>query len=752
MKQSSCIGGEYPVHDAWQKVTGQQVYTGDMQRPHMLYAKILFSDVAHADIATIDTSQAEQLEGVAGVFTHHNTPDTLFNNYISYVGQSAPEDERLFADRVRFVGDRVAVVVAKTPEIARQALRLIDVTYTPLPCLPTMEQAMADKAVSIHPEGNLLSQAELAVGDCDSAIKERANILETTSYIPRIHHGAMEPHVCLAEYHPSEGLCIWTPCQGAFGVRNMVARYLKMPYCDVRVIKTVTGGSFGGKQQSMLEPIAAFLAKAVKGSVMLQYDREASMLSTAVGTAFQFHVRSALSAEGRLDALDIEALADAGAYATNSVALPFSAGKKAMRLYRIPNLRYRSKSIYTNAPAGGGLRGWGGPQVITAMEIHMDQVAKRNNMCPVRLRMEHLVTPGEVEHYSKISLGNARIRECLTEGVELFKWYRRWERPADTGRFRRGVGLACGGHMNGYFNGVHDVSNMHLKVNEDGTLILNTAIHDQGCGTLISLALIVAEVLEVPVPSVRVLEADTHTSPYDMGTYSSRVTYVCGRCAYEAAHRVRDLLLEQAAVLLQKPKAYVYIQEGAVFVKGSSDIRMSYGEIAALAQTKLGQETAVLHGYSNSSNPGSYGCHFAEAEVDVYTGLVRITDYLAVHDVGRVLNRTMVEGQIQGAVQMGIGYTLTEEVALDHNAVPNARNFDKYTVINLPDMPQVRTKLLEYGGDDGPFGAKSIGEAALVPVMGAVVNAVNHALGTELSVLPLTPKKIVQALWKGKLP
>lgn len=746
--QARCIGKSYHINDAWEKVSGAMEYTGDMNLKGMYHVRLLFSDVPHARIKEIDTEEAEHLDGVIGVFTWKNTPDKKYNNFVSYAGQEAPEDERLFAREVRFAGDRIAAVVAVTPEIAQQGVERIRVEYETLPVAVSV-------ATALEQEENLLGVAKLEAGEVSLRLEEAASgtagmdLYCTQLYMPRIHHAAMENHVCIASYRCSEGLTVYTPCQGAYGVRHNIASFLEMNYSDVRVIKTVTGGSFGGKQQSILEIFTAWLAKAVRGTVKVEYDRFHSIVSTSVATAFSFQIKSAVTKEGRPAALELDAVADAGAYATNTMALSYSAGKKAFRLYQIQNLRYCCKSVYTNTPPAGGFRGWGGPQVLTAVETHMDHIARSCGIDPFDLRLSCLVEPGDTDPLTGLSLGNAHIRDCMTKGALSFGWReRRMACENQTSqRYLRGVGMACGAHMNGYFGSVHDFADMILKMNEDGSFLLNTAVHDQGCGTLTSLAVIVAEVLDVPVKRIRVLEADTHSSPYDMGTYSSRVTYVSGRCAYEAAVSVRAMILEQASVILKKPVPYLYITDGRVQVKGHSGEGITYEEIAVAAHLYQQKEIIAVQHYENQSNPGSYGCHFAEVEVDTYTGLICVKDYLAVHDLGRVINRSMAEGQIQGAVETGIGYAISEEVEIDNNGYPLTHNFDRYTVVNMPDMPVVKTMLLEYGGDDGPFGAKSIGEAALIPSPAAVVNAVNHALGTSLTHLPLTPQRVLRGLY-----
>jgi len=742
------IGKTYPIQDAILKVTGQQQYTGDLQFPHMLHAKILFSPIAHGIIKKIDTSKAETVPGVVKIFTHENSPKKTFSNYIFFVDQNAPKDEYLFADKARFIGDRVAAVVATDPHIAEKAIKLIEVEYEELPVLADPKEALEEKNTKIHAVGNLLSESELNVGDSEESIKKSPMIYKDCISTQKVHHATMENHVCVAEYKPTGEFTIWTPCQSVFAVRNTVGELLDVPYSNVRVIKTTMGGSFGAKQHVILEPLAAFMAMEAKATVKLQFSRTNAILSTITRTATEIDIETGLTEDGKITGCKIRSIVDSGAYAANSSDLAVAMGKKAFRVYRIPNLNYKTKSVYTNTPTAGGCRGWGCPQINTAMEIHMDNIAKRMGMDAIEFRLKNLVYPGDMEILSKISLGNARIRECLIEGAKEFHWEEKRKRDKDEGRYKRGIGFACGGHVNGFFGKIQDLCSMVLKMNEDGTFVLNTGVHDMGCGTLISMAQIVGEVLEVDPKLIKVMEADTTTGPYDMGTFSSRVTYVSGKCAFNVANKVKDMIIKQAGAILGKSEAYLESEDGYVWPLGEPEKKISYRDTASISQVKYQVDIIAKETYSNVSNPGAYAVHFAEVLVDTKTGLVRVSDYLAVHDVGKAINRGMIEGQVQGGVQMGIGYALCEDIKINKSGVPKNDSLKNYTIVNAPDMPDTKVKILEYGGDDGPFGAKSVGEIAVVPVAAAIVNAVNDALDTELCDLPLSPERIIETLEK----
>jgi len=743
------VGKSYPIHDAIGKVTGELVYAGDMKFPRMLHAKLLLSPIAHGIVKEINTERAEQLPGVVKVISCKNSPSTHYSRYRLLPEQeNCPEDQVLFSNKVRYFGDWVAVVVAQDADTAHEAVNLIEVKYEELPAVTDLSAALTTDT-KIHESGNLIHEYGYTIGDeSEDADNPEENLvtLESTIRTPKTHHATMETHVCVARHDVSGKITIWSSCQGAYAVRTIVADFLGLSYNMIRVIKTPVGGSFGGKQEAILEPLTAFLAKETRSTVMLKLNRKECIISTMTRPEVETRLKTTCSQDGKLLSCQIDAVLDAGGYATNAMDYIGGLMGKITKLYRIPNIKYRAKSVYTNCPVSGAMRGWGSPEFITAVEVHMDQVYKKLKMDPVSFRIKNLVHPFDIDQVTKICLGNAGIIDCLEKGAAEFAWHQRFNAPRAEGRYRIGVGFACGSHKTSMYGGGPEFSSMTLKMNEDGTFVLNTAVQDLGCGSVQTLRIIAAEALSVDPEQILVLEADTDNSPYDFGSYGSRVTYVCGACTLKVSNRVKDQIMEVASQALQQPKEYLSIENGQVYYVKDKTRKISFREIGVISKSKYHVDIIATETYNGVSNPGAYGVHFAEVNVDTETGLVRVTDYLAVHDVGQVINRSMCEGQVQGAVQMGIGYALCEEINLNAKGQVINDSFKNYHVINAPDMPKVRVLLLERGGDDGPFGAKGIGEVAVVPVAAAVVNAVNNALETSLSHLPLTPKKIINAL------
>jgi CO/xanthine dehydrogenase Mo-binding subunit len=421
--------------------------------------------------------------------------------------------------------------------------------------------------------------------------------------------------------------------------------------------------------------------------------------------------------------------------------------KKLYRSYRIPNQRYTARSVHTNTAVGGAMRGYGNPQITAVTEINLDHVARRLAMDPVELRLKNLVRPFDTDPLSKTSLGNARVIDCVRKGAQLFGWQNKWSRPKDGGRWRKGVGMACCNHVNGYFGATHDFGAMTLRMLEDGSMTLSAGIHDLGTGAVIAIKQIVAETLDIPPQRLEILDTDTDSNPYDVGCQSSRFIYVCGANAVKAAEKWRELFIRESSKILSCEPEDVRMSEDSVWNVHRPDNRMTHGQMASMVQQKNQIELSVTANYQAPANPASYAVNFAEVEVDTLTGLVKVLDFVVVQDIGQAINRGVIEGQIHGAVQMGIGFALYEDIAFHpRTAAPKANYLSKYHMINSMDMPPVRIALIEEGEEFGPFGAKSAAEIATVPTAAAVVNAVNNALDSRLSILPLTPEKILKVL------
>ena len=656
MTSRGYIGRTHPVSDADMKAAGSLVYGSDLNMPGMLHVKLVFSPFAHAAVAAVDAGKALAVPGVVGVFSHHNAPSKAYCRYRIVPEQpGCVEDETLFASTARFVGDRVAAVVATSLEAAREAARLVAVRYVELDPVLDVQSALASDAIAVHPGGNLVSEFDHET--CAAApLPPGAIVTRTRVDTQMLHHAALEPHMCLAHFDTARRLTIWSPCQSVYGARTVVADLLGLSYNKVRVIKVPMGGSFGGKQEFIFEPLTAFLAMQTGRPVMLVLDRDECIGSTMVRPQQHSTVRTAVDAQGRLIELDVDTVLCAGAYASSSPDYTQAMAHKLTRLYRTPRYRHRGRVLYTTTPVAGGMRGWGAPDIATCAELHRDRVAAQLGLDPVELRLRNLVHPGDVDPLSGRTVGDARVRQCLERGAQAFGWSERAARPAGDGRLRRAVGVACGAHKNGLLSdGFPESSTMTLKMNEDGSLDLHASLHEVGAGSAVTRGIIIAEVLGVPPERISVGEADSGSTPFDFGMYGSRITYICGANAAALARMMRERLLEAAALLLDTAQDRLRATDGRVEVEGVAGSGMAYARIVQQMRMRHGDDMIVTNTYRGGSNPGSYSVQFAEVEVDVLTGITRVTDFLTVVDIGRALNPGMVEGQCRGAVQAGAG-------------------------------------------------------------------------------------------------
>lgn len=746
MAELQYIGKGYPIHDAYEKVTGKAQYTVDMKLPGMLYAKMLFSPIGHGIIKSIDTSEAEALEGVHYIATCMNTPDRLFNSAKRFKGHNMRPDEYIFPHKVRYAGDRVAAVVADTEEIAAKAVKLIHVEYEPLPVVTDVEAALAVDAPEVHEGGNLLGRLEVTAGDTDTALSQADYVFEGRYSTPIVHHYAMEPHAAVADFD-GKHLTVWTSTQNIFAFRIILSELFDLPVNRIRVIRPTVGGGFGGKYEMVLESVVAWLAIQVGRPVMLELSRRDTMISTRTRHGAVVYIKVGVKKDGTVTAIDYKELANAGAYAGSTMNVLGGASAKAMMLYHAPNMRFVGLGVYTNTPVAGAMRGYGSPQIETPLELHMDYIADKLGMDPVALRLKNLVIPGDINPAKKMSLGNCRVKECLERGRELINWTAQVIVSED-GKTRRAMGFACGVHGNGVSGVMFDTTTIAIKMTEDGSVLVFTGNQDIGQGNITVIRLIVAETLQMDPNSIEVVEADTTTTPFDMGTFSSRCTWVSGEAARLAANELVEQLKSEAAEVLDCERAQLVLEHGAFHVEGEPERSVDFGALAIHAQQVSHRGEFFVHRpYYSQFNPGSYCADFAEVEVDVETGAVQVLQVVAVHDVGKAINPMMLEGQIEGGIQMGLGYGLTEELKIDPETgvVTNALT-KKYKMFKAKDMPRIIVDTVEMGEEHGPFGAKSIGEIATVAVGAAVVNAVNRAIGAQVVDLPATPERIINAI------
>ena len=741
-----------PIHDAKGKAAGYIKYAGDISLPNMAHISIVRSTIPHGYVKKVNAEKALALPGVYGVFDCFNTTKRKYNHYRSNFTQTLPEEERAFNDYVRFVGDRIAAVAACDQQTAERAAKLVEVEYEELPFSIDFDDTLAGKNCR---EGEKPVWDEFSAAHGEEPVLDGALEVESFSEMPRLHHATMETHACVADYDPFEGtLCVYSPNQAVHGIRVMLADYLEMPYHKVRVTKAVMGGSFGAKQEWFVEPVAALIARELGRPVKIVYSRAEAMIGSVVRGAMRAHVKSWFRPDGKLLALHMDVTLDAGAYIGNASDYVRTLYGKLFRCYRMPCARYHAQVISSNTPVSGAYRGWSAPEEAIMMEHHMDAAAKRLGIDRVELRRINAHLPGDCDEKSGISLENIRLVQALEEGKARFGWERLTEEDrafnAANPRYRRGVGIGCGGHGSTYFPRYQDYGQGRLMMNEDGTVQAMFSIHDHGCGTGTMLRMILSEALDMPFEDIGFQEADTSQTPVDYGCFASRTTYVLGRTAYEAAQQLRENLLHSAAELYGVDERALYTECAHVRSKADTAFSKTYGEVARDSMERLCRNISSDAQYCNVTNPGVVGVHFAHVEVDTWTGYTKVLAYLAVQDIGKAINPGMCTAQIQGAVQMGCGAALREKMTIDKNG-RCTESLSKYHLFLAPDLPNIEVYLLEDGASEqGPYGAKSIGEVCYVPVAPAVCSAVNAALDTALDVMPYDPDCILRHLAKER--
>lgn len=747
------IGTGKPIHDAALKVTGRKVYTADMKLPGMLYGKLLLSPVAHAKIKSIRTERAEALPGVCGVITYKNTPQTAYNSAKRYIEQQVICNEKIFDSTVRFVGDRVAAVAAETEAIAEAAVKLIEVEYEPLPVITTIEDAIREDAYPIHEGGNAAACMQAGSPDLSQSFAQCDYVIEGRYTTPPIHHAAIEPHVAIADWSPQEKLTVYSANQNCFAFRIILSDIFQLPYSKIRVISPAIGGAFGGKLEVTIEPVAAALSRLCKRPVKMVLNRKEAIMATRVRHASLNYVKTGFNRDGRIMAMDFKIYTNTGAYASSALNVAGALTHKVFMAYKIPDMHISAIPVYTNTIVAGAMRGYGSPQVYFGMQRQINEIARILHRDAAEIQMINMVDPDSLNPLSKEPIGNPRPKDCLVRAMELIDYRaavkKQEESRRQKGRFVYGAGLALGVHGNNCYGAHRDNSSPMIKMNEDGSCILFTGSHDMGTDTVGMQMQILSEVLGITLDRIDVVAADTDTCLWHIGDYSSRGVFVVGAAARAAAEKMKTEIMTEAAALLGTEKGNIVLGNNKAWPKDRPQEAVSLREVMIYCQSVSKRELCVYDTYEAPRGATSYGVHIAQVCVDRETNDVQILKYAAVQDVGKVLNPLMIKGQLEGAIQMGIGYGLSEKITYDKDGNPTPLVLKKYGVLKATQMPkEIYTDFIEEKGGEpgGPYGAKALGECPVVPAAPAVVNAICNALEIEINDLPADKEQIQKAL------
>jgi xanthine dehydrogenase molybdenum-binding subunit len=781
---STLIGKRIPKMDAPDKASGKTRYIQDLEAPGALHAKILRSTQVHARIVSIDTSAARRLPGVHAVITAADVP---WQRPIGVAKDHLP----LKTDRVRSLRDEIAAVAADSEEIAEAALKLIRVEYAPLPVVATAEAALAPGAPLIHPEphgtdsgpqlktpgspvafsgkpDNIAMTFEYAQGDVVKGEAESDIVIEDVFRLHYVTHCCMGVSGVIAEFDPNGNLLLYSNTQVPFLHKREFADLLGIDPGRIRIIQPPIGGGFGSKLDIYpFEPIAIFLAKITRRPVKLVFTREEEFLASPTRQPVLLKLRSGCRKDGTLTFRTVETVHDNGAYTSWGATTPFVMMQTISSLYRVPHCKYHTMAVYTNNPYAGSFRGYGNLQATFAVEAHMDKLAEALGMDGLAFRLKNAQAPGEVTPQG-MHFNSCGFKDCLTTAAGRSDFLRkqaenrgRWK---DADPVKRGIGIASMLHVGGGAKIYpSDGCGTILKLDDFAHVTLITGASEIGQGSETVLSQLVCEELGLPLSAVTVVNNDTDITPWDVGVHASRTTFIAGNSAIGAARKAKKKILDAAAAATGKQADELNLSGG--FVTSSSGEKLvelgkflrslHFSDKADLVMTTFYYEPPSHHQdkqfKGDVSAAYAWATQVCEIEVDTQTGIVRLLKVTGAHDVGRVLNRLGIEGQIEGGIVMGQGYAITENLMVENGVVRNP-NFRDYKLVTAPEIPEMDISFIETMDGEGPQGAKGVGEAPAICIAAAVANAIYNATGVRITALPFTPENVYRALHGASQP
>jgi 4-hydroxybenzoyl-CoA reductase subunit alpha len=761
VEADSPIGARVPMIDSAAKVTGSGVYTDDMTLPGTLTGKILHSPHAHARIVSIDTSEAERLPGVKAVVTGRETP-------VRYGILPVGHDETIFAaDKVRYVGDNVAGVAAETAEIAERALRLIRVEYEVLPAWFDPEKSMLAESNLIHEDKphNIEKDYHHQFGDVEKGFESADYIREDRFVCPEVTHAAMEPHSTLAEYDSEAGsITVWSSTQVPYYLKLNLASTLQMPEERVRVIKPLVGGGFGGKSEVIpLELAAAVLARKAGRPVKITYSREEVFYAHRGRPGQIVELRTGITREGRLTAVEARIIQDGGGYCSYGVVTILYSGQLLNAMYDIPNVKFDGYRVLTNKPACGAMRGHGTVNTRFAFEQQLNRMASVLGIDPMEIRRRNLLKPPCVT-LNSLRVLSYGLPECIDKVEERSGWREKHGKLP----YGKGIGIAGSHYVSGAANAIIRSGAPHTTVNVsidgNGIVTIFTGASEIGQGSDTLQVQVVAAELGVSLDRVRIVAADTARTPIDLGSYSSRVTFMAGNAAIAAARDAKSKMLVAAASKMATTPENLIIEGNRVMCRDDRRLAMSFEDAVRCAIPEAADALESTGSYRppqeatggkfkgagvGPSPAYSYCAQTAEVTVDPETGQVTIDRLIAAHDCGRAINPICVEGQVIGSVWMGLGQAVQEEMMWRNGRLMNPGLLE-YRSASTLESPAIDTIIVESNDPEGPFGAKEAGEGSLAATIPAVTHAIYDAVGVWIDTLPITPEKVLKAIEEKK--
>ncbi len=754
-KNFSVVGKRVQRVEGFDKVTGDSKFIADIHLPGMLTGRILRSPYPHARIRSIDTSKAEKLRGVRAVVTAEDTIKRPWGAFFA-------DQYILSVGKTRYVGEEVAAVAAIDPDIAEEALDLIEVDWEPLPGVFDADEAMLDGAPLVHDDkpNNIAMHLDLERGNIVQAFADSDIIVEDTFTSMPQWHCAIETIGSVAEYSPNGKYTIYMNTQTLFNARYRIATALGVPETDVRVIQSAVGGGFGGKScDDNNALVCAVLARKAGKPVRVINTREEEFLAGCRPRVFmKINVKLGFKKDGRIRAKELKVIADNGAYSAKAPAITGVAAMRHDTCYKYSDVKLEAKLIYTNKIPTGAFRGFGNPSAEWAVEQAIDLGAHALGIDPLEIARINAAETGYVSpHGNRVT--SCELKQCLDMVENMIDWKaKRANKQPNTG-----MGLACTVHVSGKRHfGDYDGSSATIKINEDGKALILSGEGECGQGVHTAMCQIAAEELGVPVEDVEISRADTDLTTFCLGAFASRLTYVSGNAVKNAATNVKQQLYEQAAEMLEANAADLISRDGRIFVQGAEGKSVTVADVARARLFRHNGAPIVGSGsfdadsvlpdstrFGNESGAYNYGVQAAQVHVDPLTGQVKVLQMVVASDCGTVIYPIGAEGQVEGGLAQGIGYALTEGLQFDEGRPLNP-NFSDYRIPSMRDMPPLQHAFADSYEPTGPFGAKGLGELNMDPTAAVINNAIFDAVGVRVKTLPITPEKILRALKEKK--
>ena len=764
------VGKSFNRVDALGKVTGEAKYTADLEPKDCLHAKVIHSTIANGLVKSFDLTEALKVPGVVKIVTCFDVPDYQFptagHPWSVEKAHQDIVDRKLLNTRVRLYGDDIAAVVAENEVACQQAARLIQVEYEEYEPLVTVEQAMAPGATPLHPDlrkDNVIVHSHLTMGPKDFTFEEGLQeakekygeenlvVLDKVYNTPRISHCHIELPVSWAYQEPNGKITVTSSTQIPHIVRRVISQALGIPVGKVRVIKPYIGGGFGNKQDVLYEPLNAYLSLAVGGRpVRLEISREETIYGTRTRHAIEGRCRALATKDGTVLARKLEAYANNGGYASHGHAICANCGNVFKDLYRDRlGAEIDCYTVWTSTATAGAMRAYGIPQAAFFAEALTDDLCAAIGEDPLKFRMENCMREGFVDPANGITFHSYGLMKCMEEGAKYIGWEEKRKQYANqTGPVRRGVGMAIFCYKTGVYPISLETASARMILNQDGSMQLQLGATEIGQGADTVFSQMASETTGISFEKVYIVSSqDTDTAPFDTGAYGSRQTYVSGMAVKKCGEEFKKKILDYASYMLKRPEAELDVRADFIVEKESGEQLLSMAELAETAFYSLDRSQHITAEVTNQckDNTFSSGCCFAEIEVDIPVGKIKVLNIVNVHDSGILINPKLAEAQVHGGMSMGLGYGLSEEFLYNEKGKPLNDNLLDYKIPTAMDTPDLNVKFIQLQDPTGPYGNKSLGEPPAIPVAPALRNALLHATGVAMDTIPMTPQRLIEA-------